>query len=109
MDVDLLSRIQFGLIIAFHSIFSTLYIGLALYLAVVEYPPAPCSIARYYRKYRFCVRIFAIYYVFRLSAASSRSLNSGHIPPGFHRQRPRFSSRSRTSFLFYRYRVFQGV
>ena len=62
MDVVLLSRIQFGLTTAFHIIFPTLTIGLALYLVVVEWLWLRSQNALYYRMYRFWVRIFAIHF-----------------------------------------------
>ncbi|MEI6260264.1 MAG: cytochrome ubiquinol oxidase subunit I [Deltaproteobacteria bacterium] len=62
MDVVLLSRIQFGLTTAFHIIFPTLTIGLALYLVVVEWLWLRSQNAIYYRMYRFWVRIFAIHF-----------------------------------------------
>lgn len=62
MDVVLLSRIQFGLTTAFHIVFPTLTIGLALYLVIVEWLWLRTQNALYYRMYRFWVRIFAIHF-----------------------------------------------
>ncbi len=60
MDVVTLSRLQFGLTTAFHILFPTLTIGLAIYLMVVEYLWLKTGDEMYYRMYRFWVRIFAI-------------------------------------------------
>jgi cytochrome d ubiquinol oxidase subunit I len=62
MDVVLLSRIQFGLTTAFHIVFPTLTIGLALYLVIVEWLWLRTQNTLYYRMYRFWVRIFAIHF-----------------------------------------------
>jgi cytochrome d ubiquinol oxidase subunit I len=62
MDVLLLSRIQFGLTIAFHIIFPTLTIGLALYLVIIELLWLRTKQEIYYRMYRFWVKIFAIHF-----------------------------------------------
>ncbi len=62
MDVVLLSRIQFGLTTAFHIVFPTLTIGLALYLVGVEWLWLRTHNALYYRMYRFWVRVFAIHF-----------------------------------------------
>ncbi len=62
MDVVHLSRIQFGLTTAFHIIFPTLTIGLALYLVIVEWLWLRTHNTLYYRMYRFWVRIFAIHF-----------------------------------------------
>lgn len=62
MDVVTLSRIQFGLTTAFHIIFPTLTIGLAVYLAVVEFLWLKTRREIYYRMYRFWVKIFAVHF-----------------------------------------------
>ena len=60
MDVVLLSRLQFALTTAFHILFPTLTIGLALYLVLVEFLWLRTRQEIYYRMYRFWVKIFAI-------------------------------------------------
>ncbi len=62
MDVVLLSRLQFALTTAFHIIFPTLTIGLAIYLVVVELLWLKTRLEIYYRMYRFWVKIFAIHF-----------------------------------------------
>ncbi len=62
MDALLLSRVQFGLTTAFHIIFPTLTIGLALYLVVIEFLWLRTRQEIYYRLYRFWVKIFAIHF-----------------------------------------------
>lgn len=62
MDVVSLSRIQFGLTTAFHIIFPTLTIGLALYLVIIEWLWLRTRNPLYYRMYRFWVRVFAIHF-----------------------------------------------
>ncbi len=62
MDTILLSRIQFGLTTAFHIIFPTLTIGLAIFLVVVEGLWLKTRDELYYRMYRFWVKIFAIHF-----------------------------------------------
>lgn len=62
MDTILLSRIQFGLTTAFHIIFPTLTIGLAIFLVVVEGLWLKTKDELYYRMYRFWVKIFAIHF-----------------------------------------------
>lgn len=62
MDVVFLSRLQFALTTAFHIIFPTLTIGLALYLVVVELLWLKTRSEIYYRMYRFWVKIFAIHF-----------------------------------------------
>lgn len=60
MDVVLLSRLQFAFTTAFHILFPTLTIGLALYLLLVEFLWLRTRQDLYYRMYRFWVKIFAI-------------------------------------------------
>ncbi|MFZ3045926.1 MAG: cytochrome ubiquinol oxidase subunit I [Desulfatirhabdiaceae bacterium] len=62
MDVVLLSRIQFGITTAFHILFPTLTIGMALYLVMVEFLWLKTRRELYYRMYRFWVKIFAIHF-----------------------------------------------
>jgi cytochrome bd ubiquinol oxidase subunit I len=62
MDPVLLSRIQFGVTTAFHIIFPTLTIGLAIFLVVVEFLWLRRRDEMYYRMYRFWVKIFAIHF-----------------------------------------------
>ena len=62
MDTVLLSRIQFGLTTAFHIIFPTLTIGLAVFLAAIEGLWLKTKDPLYYRMYRFWVKIFAIHF-----------------------------------------------
>jgi cytochrome bd ubiquinol oxidase subunit I len=62
MDAVFLSRLQFALTTAFHIIFPTLTIGLALYLVVVEFLWLRTKNEIYYRMYRFWVKIFAIHF-----------------------------------------------
>lgn len=60
MDVVLLSRLQFAFTTAFHILFPTLTIGLAVYLLLVEWLWLSTRLELYYRMYRFWVKIFAI-------------------------------------------------
>jgi cytochrome bd ubiquinol oxidase subunit I len=62
MDTVLLSRIQFGLTTAFHIIFPTLTIGLAVFLVAIEGLWLKTKDPLYYRMYRFWVKIFAIHF-----------------------------------------------
>lgn len=62
MDTVFLSRLQFGLTTAFHILFPTLTIGLAIYLVVVEFLWLKTRDEMYYRMYRFWVKIFAIHF-----------------------------------------------
>jgi cytochrome d ubiquinol oxidase subunit I len=62
MDVLFLSRLQFGLTTAFHILFPTLTIGLALYLVIIELLWLRSRNEIYYRMYRFWVKIFAIHF-----------------------------------------------
>lgn len=62
MDTILLSRIQFGLTTAFHIIFPTLTIGMAIFLVIVEGLWLKTRDELYYRMYRFWVKIFAIHF-----------------------------------------------
>jgi cytochrome d ubiquinol oxidase subunit I len=60
MDVVLLSRLQFGLTTAFHILFPTLTIGLAVFLVILEFLWLKTDQEIYYRLYRFWSKIFAI-------------------------------------------------
>lgn len=62
MDVLFLSRFQFGLTTAFHILFPTLTIGLALYLAIVEFLWLRTKKEIYFRMYRFWVKVFAVHF-----------------------------------------------
>ena len=60
MDVALLSRIQFGFTIAFHILFPAFTIGLASWLAVVEWRWRMTGNKVYEEIYRMWVKIFAV-------------------------------------------------
>ncbi len=62
MDVLLLSRIQFAFTTAFHILFPTFTIGLAVYLVIVESCWLVTKKEIYYRIYRFWVKIFAVHF-----------------------------------------------
>ncbi|MFH0725396.1 MAG: cytochrome ubiquinol oxidase subunit I [Pseudomonadota bacterium] len=62
MDVVTLSRLQFGLTTAFHIIFPTLTIGLAVYLVLTEFLWLRTKREVYFRIYRFWVKIFAVHF-----------------------------------------------
>ena len=62
MDILLLSRLQFAFTTAFHILFPTLTIGLAVYLVIVELFWLRTKKDVYYRMYRFWVKIFAIHF-----------------------------------------------
>lgn len=62
MDVVFLSRLQFALTTAFHILFPTLTIGLAVYLLIVELLWLRTRDEIYYRMYRFWVKLFAIHF-----------------------------------------------
>jgi cytochrome d ubiquinol oxidase subunit I len=62
MDVVTLSRLQFGLTTAFHILFPTLTIGMAVYLLIVEALWLKTKNEIYYRMYRFWVKIFAVHF-----------------------------------------------
>ncbi len=59
-DVLLLSRIQFGFTIAFHIIFPAFTIGLASWLATLEFQWLRTGKAVYRTLYNFWVRVFAV-------------------------------------------------
>lgn len=60
LDAVLLSRIQFGFTVGFHILFPTLTIGLAAFLAFVEWRWLRTRDDVYLAQYRFWVRIFAL-------------------------------------------------
>jgi cytochrome d ubiquinol oxidase subunit I len=60
MDVALLSRIQFGFTVAFHILFPAFTIGLASWLAVVEWRWQMTGNKVYEEIYRMWVKIFAV-------------------------------------------------
>ncbi|MFP4389060.1 MAG: cytochrome ubiquinol oxidase subunit I, partial [Desulfococcaceae bacterium] len=62
MDVVFLSRLQFAFTTAFHILFPTLTIGLAVYLVIVEALWLRTKDEMYYRMYRFWVKIFAVHF-----------------------------------------------
>ncbi|MDX9786075.1 MAG: cytochrome ubiquinol oxidase subunit I [Desulfobacterales bacterium] len=62
MDVLFLSRLQFGLTTAFHILFPTLTIGLAVYLVIVEFLWLRTKKEIYFRMYRFWVKVFAVHF-----------------------------------------------
>jgi cytochrome d ubiquinol oxidase subunit I len=62
MDVVTLSRLQFGLTTAFHIIFPTLTIGLAVYLVITELLWLRTKREIYFRMYRFWAKIFAVHF-----------------------------------------------
>jgi cytochrome d ubiquinol oxidase subunit I len=68
MDVELLSRIQFALTIAFHYLFPPLSIGLGLFLVIMEGTYLRTKNPKYHQMTRFWVRIFGL--VFALGVAS---------------------------------------
>ena len=68
MDVLILSRIQFGLTIAFHYIFPPMSIGLSVILVIMEGMYLKTKNELYHQMTRFWVRIFGL--VFALGVAS---------------------------------------
>ncbi len=60
LDPLILSRVQFGFVIAFHIIFPSFTIGLASWLAVLEAQWLRTGDARYRELYRFWTKIFAV-------------------------------------------------
>jgi len=68
MDVLLLSRIQFGLTIAFHYIFPPMSIGLSIILIVMEGMYLKTKNELYHQMTRFWVKIFGL--IFALGVAS---------------------------------------
>jgi len=68
MDVLLLSRIQFGLTIAFHYIFPPMSIGLSIILIIMEGAYLKTKNELYHQMTRFWVKIFGL--IFALGVAS---------------------------------------
>ena len=68
MDLELLSRIQFGFTIGFHYIFPPLSIGLSLILVIMEGTYLKTGKELYHRMTRFWVKIFGL--IFALGVAS---------------------------------------
>lgn len=62
MDLILLSRLQFAVTTAFHILFPTFTIGMAVYLVIVEALWLKTKDEMYYRMYRFWVKIFAVHF-----------------------------------------------
>ncbi len=60
LDALILSRVQFGFVIAFHIIFPSFTIGLASWLAVLEAQWLRTGDARYRDLYRYWTKIFAV-------------------------------------------------
>jgi cytochrome d ubiquinol oxidase subunit I len=60
LDPILLARIQFAFTISFHIVFPALSIGLASFLAVVEWRWLATSDQRFHDIYKFWVKIFAV-------------------------------------------------
>ena len=68
MDLELLSRIQFGATISFHYLFPPLSIGLGLFLVIMEGTYLRTGNPVYHQMTRFWVRIFGL--IFALGVAS---------------------------------------
>jgi cytochrome d ubiquinol oxidase subunit I len=68
MDLELLSRIQFGFTIGFHYLFPPLSIGLGLFLVIMEGTYLKTKNELYHRMTRFWVKIFGL--IFALGVAS---------------------------------------
>jgi cytochrome d ubiquinol oxidase subunit I len=68
MDLELLSRIQFGLTISFHYIFPPLSIGLGLILVIMEGLYMKTKNELYHRMTRFWVKIFGL--IFAMGVAT---------------------------------------
>jgi cytochrome d ubiquinol oxidase subunit I len=68
MDLELLSRIQFGATISFHYLFPPLSIGLGLFLVIMEGTYLRTGNPIYHQMTRFWVRIFGL--IFALGVAS---------------------------------------
>lgn len=60
LDPILLARIQFAFTISFHIVFPALSIGLASFLAVLEWRWLRTGNELYYQLYRFWIKIFAV-------------------------------------------------
>jgi cytochrome d ubiquinol oxidase subunit I len=68
MDVDILSRIQFGLTIGFHYIFPPLSVGLGVFLVIMEGAYLRTKKPLYHNLTRFWVKIFGL--IFALGVAT---------------------------------------
>ncbi|MEW5923937.1 MAG: cytochrome ubiquinol oxidase subunit I [Candidatus Zixiibacteriota bacterium] len=68
MNLELLSRIQFGVTIAFHYLFPPLSIGLGVILVIMEGMYMKTKNAMYHRMTRFWVKIFGL--IFALGVAT---------------------------------------
>ena len=68
MELELLSRIQFGLTIAFHYLFPPLSIGLGVILVVMEGMYMKTKNVMYHRMTRFWVKVFGL--IFALGVAT---------------------------------------
>jgi cytochrome d ubiquinol oxidase subunit I len=68
MDLELLSRVQFALTVAFHYLFPPLSIGLGLFLVITEGTYLKTGNPLYHQMTRFWVKIFGL--IFALGVAS---------------------------------------
>jgi cytochrome d ubiquinol oxidase subunit I len=68
MDLEILSRVQFGFTIGFHYLFPPLSIGLGLFLVIMEGAYMKTKNRMYHNMTRFWVKIFAL--IFALGVAS---------------------------------------
>ncbi len=68
MDLEILSRIQFGFTIGFHYLFPVLSIGLGLFLVIMEGAYLKTKNQMYHSMTRFWVKIFAL--IFALGVAT---------------------------------------
>ena len=68
MDLELLSRVQFGFTIGFHYLFPPLSIGLGLFLVIMEGTYLKTKNELYHQMTRFWVKIFGL--IFALGVAS---------------------------------------
>jgi len=68
MDLELLSRIQFGFTIGFHYLFPPLSIGLGLFLVIMEGTYLKTKNELYHRMTRFWVKVFGL--IFALGVAT---------------------------------------
>lgn len=68
MDLEILSRVQFGVTIAFHYLFPPLSIGLGLILVIMEGMYMKTKNMMYHRMTRFWVKIFGL--IFALGVAT---------------------------------------
>jgi len=77
MDVVLLSRWQFGLTTAFHILFPTFTIGLAVFLVIVELLWLWTQDTLYWRLYRFWIKIFALNFAIGVVSGIALSFEFG--------------------------------